>query len=303
MNDDAIQQAAHVIAQAFGEQLEQVILHGSRAAGTARPDSDYDFAVILSDYDLGDGKGVWSAQMDAEREAAVILGGEVDLVVMNRARLERNKALYLNIEAKILKGRVLVDTGRRAVVSMQPPSLETLKMEAARWMMRACAVNLSDAAKHQADEIDLSGDICLCAVRAFCWSIKAQLALLGIDTTDISVRWNPAALVELGRDHGLKIPDVSGPLESVKDLRLAQIDDPSKVQEQLVMSAVGAAETAVASLPDEVLIEFAVKIIKDIEFGEELTSKHFDALNHVGRARNLRQWFGANERLKMLGSE
>ena len=33
----------------YGSQIERVVLFGSRARGNARPDSDYDVAVFLSD--------------------------------------------------------------------------------------------------------------------------------------------------------------------------------------------------------------------------------------------------------------
>src|SRR5207247_1562686 len=35
----------------YGDRLERVRLYGSRARGDARPDSDWDVAVILEDYD------------------------------------------------------------------------------------------------------------------------------------------------------------------------------------------------------------------------------------------------------------
>jgi predicted nucleotidyltransferase len=34
----------------YGDQIERVVLFGSRARGDARPDSDYDVAVFLSDF-------------------------------------------------------------------------------------------------------------------------------------------------------------------------------------------------------------------------------------------------------------
>jgi len=34
----------------YGEQIERVVLYGSRARGDAQPDSDYDVAVFLKDY-------------------------------------------------------------------------------------------------------------------------------------------------------------------------------------------------------------------------------------------------------------
>jgi predicted nucleotidyltransferase len=37
----------------YGPRLERIILFGSRARGDARPDSDWDVAVVLRDYDGG----------------------------------------------------------------------------------------------------------------------------------------------------------------------------------------------------------------------------------------------------------
>ena len=39
------------VEQAYGGRLHGVHLFGSRAHGTARPDSDYDVAVVLTDLD------------------------------------------------------------------------------------------------------------------------------------------------------------------------------------------------------------------------------------------------------------
>src|ERR1039457_6306237 len=37
--------------EVYGERIERVVLFGSRARGDARPDSDYDVAVFLEDFD------------------------------------------------------------------------------------------------------------------------------------------------------------------------------------------------------------------------------------------------------------
>ena len=37
--------------EAYGNRIERVVLFGSRARGDARPDSDYDVAVVLRDLD------------------------------------------------------------------------------------------------------------------------------------------------------------------------------------------------------------------------------------------------------------
>lgn len=37
--------------EVYGERIERVVLFGSRACGDARPDSDYDVAVFLRDFD------------------------------------------------------------------------------------------------------------------------------------------------------------------------------------------------------------------------------------------------------------
>ncbi len=37
------------ISEIYGDRVERVILFGSRARGEARPDSDYDIAVVLRD--------------------------------------------------------------------------------------------------------------------------------------------------------------------------------------------------------------------------------------------------------------
>jgi uncharacterized protein len=37
------------LGEVYGERIERVVLYGSRARGDARPDSDYDVAVFLTD--------------------------------------------------------------------------------------------------------------------------------------------------------------------------------------------------------------------------------------------------------------
>jgi predicted nucleotidyltransferase len=37
------------LAEVYGDRLDSVVLFGSRARGDARPDSDYDIAVFLTD--------------------------------------------------------------------------------------------------------------------------------------------------------------------------------------------------------------------------------------------------------------
>jgi uncharacterized protein len=46
-DDPVLQRFRVALAEIYGEQLERVILFGSRARGDARPDSDYDVAVFL----------------------------------------------------------------------------------------------------------------------------------------------------------------------------------------------------------------------------------------------------------------
>ncbi len=56
------------LVAAYGEGLERIVLFGSRARGDAGPDSDYDVAVFLKDFD---GFG---------REAARIAAIETDIL-------------------------------------------------------------------------------------------------------------------------------------------------------------------------------------------------------------------------------
>ena len=38
------------LRQAYGQRLQRAVLFGSRARGDARPDSDYDVAIFLTDF-------------------------------------------------------------------------------------------------------------------------------------------------------------------------------------------------------------------------------------------------------------
>jgi predicted nucleotidyltransferase len=42
-----LQRFKAALGEAYGEQIDRVVLFGSRARGEARPDSDYDIAVFL----------------------------------------------------------------------------------------------------------------------------------------------------------------------------------------------------------------------------------------------------------------
>lgn len=57
------------LVRLYGPRLERVILFGSRARGEARPDSDWDVAVVLKGYDGA----------RAERERLVDLGYDLML--------------------------------------------------------------------------------------------------------------------------------------------------------------------------------------------------------------------------------
>ena len=47
--DPILQKFRVALDEVYGERIERVVLYGSRARGDARPDSDYDVAVFLTD--------------------------------------------------------------------------------------------------------------------------------------------------------------------------------------------------------------------------------------------------------------
>ena len=49
-NDKVLDRFRAALNQSFGDRIERVILYGSRARGDARPDSDYDVAIFLRDF-------------------------------------------------------------------------------------------------------------------------------------------------------------------------------------------------------------------------------------------------------------
>jgi predicted nucleotidyltransferase len=49
--DSVLNRFRAALDEAYGERIERVVLFGSRARGDARPDSDYDVAVFLEDFD------------------------------------------------------------------------------------------------------------------------------------------------------------------------------------------------------------------------------------------------------------
>lgn len=48
-NDPVLTRFRAAVTEIYGERIERVVLFGSRARGEAKPDSDYDIAVFLSD--------------------------------------------------------------------------------------------------------------------------------------------------------------------------------------------------------------------------------------------------------------
>jgi len=89
---------------------EQVILFGSRAKGTARDESDYDFLVVV--------RGIRNEREVSRRIYRALLdkrvGAAVDVVVVNAGTLEQHKEnpYYIYYQA-LREGRVFYD--RRGV--------------------------------------------------------------------------------------------------------------------------------------------------------------------------------------------
>ena len=98
-----LETAATAITDLLGGMVEQVILFGSEATGTASPDSDVDIAIIVPECPspfLGYGR-------KASSRAASILQRDVDLSFYGRQQFERNRHFELNVEHAIANGRVL----------------------------------------------------------------------------------------------------------------------------------------------------------------------------------------------------
>ena len=51
VSDPILSRFKAALDKTFGARLERVVLFGSRARGDARPESDYDVAVFLEDFD------------------------------------------------------------------------------------------------------------------------------------------------------------------------------------------------------------------------------------------------------------
>ena len=51
ISDPVLTRFRSALGDAFGERIERVVLFGSRARGDARPDSDYDVAVFLKEFE------------------------------------------------------------------------------------------------------------------------------------------------------------------------------------------------------------------------------------------------------------
>lgn len=264
-------------------------------------ESDYDFGVILS----GKIESSWRLESEAKELAAEILNKKVDLCVVTRREIEYKKQLPFNIEAKILTGKVIIDTGKRAEVTGEIPSLETLKIDAAVWMMRACAINLSNSAAHEHDmSLGLMiHDVCLHSVRALCWALKAQLALKGVDTTDRTVRWDPVALTNLAIKRGAGMTsDITKSLSHIKDIEhLSQwigenptVDVALSLQTHAFLVPKNVAE----NMPKDALVGFLEHIERDIRMANEIShmNEPFSvdyASEYVNKGNIMLSWFGS----------
>jgi len=88
---------------------ERVILFGSRAKGTARNESDYDFLVVVRDIrnEREVSRRIYRAFLDRR------VGAAVDVVVVNAGTLEQHKESPFYIYRQALQeGRVFYDCER-----------------------------------------------------------------------------------------------------------------------------------------------------------------------------------------------
>jgi predicted nucleotidyltransferase len=54
VTDPVLARFRAAVVALYGDRLERIVLFGSRARGSARPDSDYDVVVFLKDFSLAD---------------------------------------------------------------------------------------------------------------------------------------------------------------------------------------------------------------------------------------------------------
>ena len=93
LDDPVLARLRATLDQLYGDRLERVVLYGSRARGDARPDSDYDVAVFLTDVpDLWQESGRL-----AEIETEIILDtGAVVHAMPMRAGAYQDRTLFMH---------------------------------------------------------------------------------------------------------------------------------------------------------------------------------------------------------------
>lgn len=293
LNTVVMDKVTHLIIDHYQDGLEQVILYGSRATGLITPESDHDFCVIISD----DVKPI-SLSKEYELTSAIEdLVGPSDLLVLRRTRYEQNKQYPLNIEHKASQGHILHDSAIKTAPKLPLPTVAQVKVRAIDQIMRACVMNLSKASMSD-DEMSkgiMIDDVLLFDVRAVCWSMKAQLALLDIDTTETSIRWNAAALANICEENNIVIdPMVKEVFCHIKDTdHLSEWTKDCYTMEHAIALrtiAFKVTQDAIKSMPAETLKSFNGYIESVINDAETLGMESFGkSAADAGKAIQL--WF------------
>ena len=92
-----LRELKHLLQERFHDDIQEVILFGSQATGTARADSDYDMLIVVNcDYDWRYTKSIRYTCYDIDLKYQILTDPHIISVNEMRSSLKRYEPMYIN---------------------------------------------------------------------------------------------------------------------------------------------------------------------------------------------------------------